>query len=152
MDERALPFAGTTRTRQLHNLIYTAAQMLRVPIAALFLVEGSSYQAKAWVGPVPRTVPRGEGLISRLISTGSVALADVAADARFAAHAQTFGEHPIRSLASTPIRDAHGKNNIGVLCAMDNRQRKFTDVQVGNLLRIAETAHTLLHPRHTDSV
>jgi diguanylate cyclase (GGDEF)-like protein len=111
--------------------------VLDVPICAVSLVDRDRQWFKSSVGlSVPET-PRSVSFCAHTIQTDQpMVIADATLDIRFSANALVVGAPFIRSYAGVPLQSPDGYN-LGALCAIDTRPRRFDETQVALLRNFA---------------
>lgn len=128
--------------------------ILKVPIAAVSLVDSDRQWFKSINGLAVSQTPRSASFCSHTIQDRTVlAIPDASADPRFADNPLVTGDPFIRSYAGAPLSTPDGYN-VGALCAIDTVPRSYSPDQLGilssfaslvvdelELRRIAETDH-----------
>lgn len=136
-----LNILDTEPEEAFEHVVALVRAALRVPIAAVSLVDADRQWFKAQAGLDASETPRSVSFCSHAIQESQPFLVDDAMhDARFADNALVNGPPMIRSYAGIPIRTPDGYN-VGALCAIDQRPRQFTADEVAmltNLARIVE--------------
>ena len=137
----------TPREAAFDNIVFTAAQLFRVPVAVLALVDDKVAWAKALVGPMPVERPRGRTLCTQVIETGQLlVIEDTTVDARFAALATQMDEQPLRFFAGAPLFGP-GRQPVGALAVFDRHPRTAPERQQVQLVQLAQEAGELLRLR-----
>lgn len=147
----ACAIIDTPREPTFDNIVFTAAQIFRVPMAMLSLIDEARVWVKAGVGPLPPSWDR-EQIVSRLI-TGSgdlLIIEDASAEARFSRPNTTLAEAHIRFCASAPLHGP-GRHVIGALSVMDRHPRTVPERQRYQLMQLAREAEELLCLRVPDT-
>ena len=137
----------TGREPAFDNVVFTLAQMFRVPMAMLTLVSQDRVWAKAKVGALQAEWQRTETFCRVVVEAGEVLIVeDASLDPRFATMACVLDEPRIRFCASAPLHGPGG-HAIGALCALDRHARTVPDRQRSQLVQIAHEASELLRIR-----
>ncbi len=140
----------TPREAAFDNIVFTLAQLFRVPIALLTLVGETRVWAKALVGPISPEWVRSETFCQFIVESETILIVeDAAADPRFAVLSGVRDEPYVRFMAGAPVLGPD-RHVIGTLCAIDRLPRTVTDRQRANLLTLAAQAGELLRLRVPD--
>lgn len=138
---------GTPREASFDNIVFTAAQLFRLPMAALTLVDAHRVWVKASVGPLPQEWARPLSFSNVIIASDQITvIEDAYADPRFAALSNASGDLRIRFVAGVPIRGPAG-HHIGALCVFDRLSRTISERQRLQLQQLAVEAGELLRLR-----
>ncbi len=114
-----------------------AAQIFRVPIALVALVDRDRQWYKSRFGVEIDQTPRSQSFCAdTILGTGSMVVPDARLDERFAGHALVTGEPFIRFYAGAPLTTPRGFR-LGTLCISDTMARLFTDTEVAMLEDLA---------------
>ena len=136
----------TPRERAFDNLVFTAAQLFRAPVALLNLVHADHAWAKAAVGMAGNTWDRRETFCNAVIETGmALVVEDAALDRRFMSLAIVARQPSMRFYAGAPIQGP-GRHVIGALCVMDRSPRMVPEHKRRQLRQLATEAGNLLAP------
>lgn len=134
--------AETARLRLLANLAITgqapdetisalaaaAASLFATPIALVTLVDELRVHLYARSGFESADAPRQDSFCTHALATGQqLIVEDATQDARFAANPYVTGPEGIRFYAGQPLV-VHGQE-IGTLCILDRKARRFSDSQ-----------------------
>ena len=137
----------TPREAPFDNLVYTAAQIFRAPMAVIGFVDGERAWFKSAVGPLPRELPRERSFLSAVIAGDQLVIVDDAAsDPRFSNLPIVTGTTAVRFAAGAPIKGPGG-HNLGAICVFDRLTRNTADRQRANLVQLAHEAGELLRMR-----
>ena len=135
---------GTFREAQFDSLIFTAAQLLRAPMAMLAVIETEKVWLKSRVGPLPSDWPRAASFCHTVIENDEpLVVEDTTKSVRFSQF-PLVTEHPhIRFYAGAPI---HGPDNhvVATLCVLDRQSRVMQDRAYQQLLQLARDAENIL--------
>lgn len=141
----------TPREPAFDSLVFTAAQLFRVPVAAFSIIDADRVWSKAAVGPLPREQARDQTICALLINHDDILIIDDATtDARFAQLAIVAGPPHIRFYACAPVHGP-GRHVIGALCILDPHPRNIPERQRAQLRQLAHELETLLRLRTTQS-
>ena len=137
----------TPREASFDNIVFTAAQLFRVPAAVLMLVDDKVAWAKSMVGLMPVEWPRNQTLCTQVVETGQLlVIEDTTVDARFAALASPLNEQPLRFFAGAPLFGP-GRQPVGALAVFDRHPRTVPERQQIQLMQLAQEAGELLRLR-----
>jgi len=140
------PSNEATRLKALHELkiLYTdqeerfdritrvVAKVLHAPIVMISLVDTDRQWFKACIGIDTRETPRSVSFCGHAILQDDLFIIENALkDDRFHDNPLVTGEMHIRFYAGRPIK--FDGQNIGTLCIMDTKPRKFTDQERSDL-------------------
>ena len=143
----ACSIMDTPREASFDNIVYTLAQLLRAPMAALTLVDRDRVWAKAVVGRLAGDWERTQTFCQHVIASADVMVVeDAQADSRFARLLVVIDEPYVRFMAGAPVFGP-GRQAIGAICALDRLPRTITDRQRMNLMQLAAQAGELLRLR-----
>ncbi len=125
-----------------------AAQLCRVPVALVSLVDTSRQWFKANVGlPSISETPRDVAFCAHALASDVILeVADATLDPRFAENPLVTGDPYFRFYAGMPLIDRNG-NALGTLCTLDYRPRSLTDEQRHGLQALATSLVTLIEAR-----
>lgn len=145
---RALQILDTPRERGFDRLVYIAAQVCRMPIAAVSLLDADRQWSKALIGTGFSDLPRSEAICAHALhGTAPMIVADMRADARFQGHPLVTGSPWVRFYAGVPLA-APGGALIGTLCVLDTLPRLLTEMQEWVLRMLAGEVSALMAARH----
>lgn len=140
----------TPREPPFDNIVFTAAQLFRAPIAMLLLIDRDRLWAKASVGPLARQWQRHEAFCRTVIETEQMlVIEDTQADPSFAVPDLGCKGEPIRFCASAPL---HGpvRYVIGALSVLAYHPRTTPDRLRAQFRQLASEASELLCQRVPD--
>ena len=143
----ACAIMDTPREPAFDNLVFTAAQLFRVPMAMLTLIGSTRVWVKACVGPLPTEWDRPHSFCQIVVDTNQMLIVeDATSDGRFTQTAGVLTPPHIRFCASAPL---HGPSQhvIGALCVVDRHPRSVPDRQKIQLMQLAREAGELLRMR-----
>jgi diguanylate cyclase (GGDEF)-like protein/PAS domain S-box-containing protein len=122
------------------RLTRLVARLLDVPIALVSLVDEQRQWFKSRVGLAVGETPREQSFCAHtILGNEPLVVQDATADSRFATNSLVLGDPGIRAYAGAPLRTADGYN-LGTLCAIDRRPRKFSEDQLEILRELAAVA------------
>lgn len=140
----ACALLDTPRETTFDNIVFTAAQIFRVPMAMLTLIDDTRIWVKAGVGPLPPWWDRSQSVCSLVTSTNELLIVeDTATEGRFSRDPALLAETPIRFSASAPLLGPGG-HVIGALCVMDRNPRTVPERQRYQLMQLAREATDLM--------
>lgn len=138
---------GTVREAAFDSIVFTVAQLFRVPIASLTLVDLDRAWSKAAVGQLPVNVARLESFSLHVVEARElVVVEDASQDARFSSLPCVATSPHVRFLVGAPLI---GPNDqvVGALCAMDLLPRGAPERQQSQLMQLAQEGSELLRLR-----
>lgn len=138
---------GTVREAAFDSIVFTVAQLFRVPMASLTLVDRERVWCKAAVGRLPMDVARLESFSQHVVDARELLVVeDATQDARFSSLPFVVEPPHIRFLVGAPLI---GPNDqvVGALCAMDLLPRGAPERQQSQLLQLAHEGSELLRMR-----
>src|SRR5271169_197650 len=120
-----------------NHLTAVAAALFRVPIAVVSLVDHDRIWFKSHYGLEVCETGREPGLCASAIFSPDVYhIRDAVTDARALANPLVTEEFGLRFYAAAPLRTPDGFN-LGTLCIMDRKARKFSVLEAGMLTKLA---------------
>jgi diguanylate cyclase (GGDEF)-like protein len=138
---RALQVLDTPIEERFERITRTARQMLRMPIAALTLVDESRQWFKSVQGIEAAETSRDDSFCGHaILGTDTFIVPDARKDERFSDNPLVREEPWIRFYAGHPVYAANGLP-VGTLCVADRKPRKFgqrEDTVLTSLARAAE--------------
>ena len=144
---RACAILDTPRETSYDALVFTAAQLFRVPMAMLTIVGDDRVWLKANVGPLPRDWPRRSTFCATVVAQDNVLVVeDATSDARFSELPLVAGRPNIRFYAGVPLHGP-GKLPVGTLGVMDHAPRTVPERARVQLLQLAREAEQMLSAR-----
>ncbi|MFD1949200.1 diguanylate cyclase [Sphingomonas arantia] len=115
------------------KIVTLVRTVLAVPIATVTLVDRERQWFKAQRGLDQQETPRSGSFCTHTIKQQSaMVVEDARLDPRFADSPMVVGPPHIRSYAGVPLRTPDGYN-VGALCAIDTRSRKFSPADIAIL-------------------
>jgi diguanylate cyclase (GGDEF)-like protein len=134
---RRLDVLDTAIEEPFEKIVTLVRTVLAVPIATVTLVDRDRQWFKASRGLDQQETPRSISFCTHTIQQREpLIIEDAHLDPRFAASPLVVGPPHIRSYAGIPLRTPEGYN-VGALCAMDTRTRKFSPADVAILTNFA---------------
>ena len=124
----------------LDRIVFTAAQIFRVPIAAVTLVDDDRQWIKAQVGLKLKHTPRGQSFCAyTILSDEAMVVEDTLEDSRFARSELVWSHPNVRFYAGAPLIAEDGLR-LGSLCVLDYMPRRADPSQIKLLRRFAQSA------------
>lgn len=147
---RALQILDTPIEERFERITRAARQMLRMPIAALSLIDDSRQWFKSVQGLEATETSRDDSFCGHaILGKDPFVVHDARCDARFADNPLVREDPWIRFYAGHPVYAANGLP-VGTLCVADRKPRKFGSKEnalLGSLARAAE-AELRARPPH----
>ncbi len=144
---QACAILDTPREAAYDGLVFTAAQLFRVPMAMLAIVSEDRVWLKANVGPLPRDWPRKATFCATVVERDKVLVVeDATTDARFSDLLPVTDRPNIRFYAGVPLHGP-GEQPVGTLCVMDHVPRTVPERARLQLLQLAREAEEMLNLR-----
>jgi GAF domain-containing protein len=120
-----------------------AAELFRVPIAIVSLVDHDRTWFKSRIGVEATEIDRAPGLCaSAILSPALYEVHDAKLDARALANPLVTGELALRFYAGAPLLTRDGFN-LGTLCIIAREPRQLTQAEAGILTHLATLVLTL---------
>lgn len=130
---RRLDVLDTAVEEPFEKIVMLVRTVLAVPIATVTLVDRDRQWFKAQRGLDRQETPRSVSFCTHTIqSRDPLIVEDADRDPRFAASPLVVGPPHIKSYAGVPLRTPEGYN-VGALCAMDTRARRFSPADIAIL-------------------
>lgn len=127
----------TAAEKPFEKIVTLVRTVLAVPIATVTLVDRDRQWFKAQRGLDQQETPRAISFCTHTIQQREpLIVEDAHLDPRFAASPMVVGPPHIRSYAGIPLRTPEGYN-VGSLCAMDTRARRFSPADIAILSNFA---------------
>ncbi len=127
----------TAAEKPFEKIVTLVRTVLAVPIATVSLVDRDRQWFKAQRGLDHQETPRAISFCTHTIQQREpLIVEDAHLDPRFAASPMVVGPPHIRSYAGIPLRTPEGYN-VGSLCAMDTRARRFSPADIAILSNFA---------------
>jgi diguanylate cyclase (GGDEF)-like protein len=134
---RRLNVLDTAVEEPFEKIVTLVRTVLAVPIATVTLVDRDRQWFKARRGIEASETPRAISFCTHTIRQREpLIVEDAHEDPRFAASPLVVGPPNIRSYAGIPLRTPEGYN-VGSLCAMDTRVRRFSPADIAILSNFA---------------
>lgn len=134
----------TPPAQAFDRITAAVAERLRVPMAAVSLVDRDRQWFLSRVGLQPRQTPRDVAFCGHAVAERRMLhVADTRQDARFAGNPLVTGAPYIRSYLCAPLLDGAG-HALGTLCALDRRPRRFSLQEQHLLQRYAKALQQLI--------
>lgn len=115
---------GMSEHPRLRSIVERAADLLKVPVAAISVVDGDRQWFPAMIGLESDETARDLSFCAHAIMTPerTMVVPDATEDPRFAANSLVTGSPKIRFYAGVPIVTA-GRAALGAICAIDHEPR-----------------------------
>ncbi|MDZ5460976.1 GAF domain-containing protein [Azohydromonas lata] len=134
----------TPPAQAFDRITASVAEQLRVPMAAVSLVDQDRQWFLSRVGLQPRQTPREVAFCAHAVAERRMLhVPDTRQDPRFATNPLVTGTPYIRSYVSAPLIDAAG-HVLGTLCALDRQPRRFSTQEQHLLQRYAKALQQLI--------
>lgn len=134
---RRLNVLDTAVEKPFEKIVTLVRTVLAVPIATVTLVDRDRQWFKAQRGLDRQETPRSVSFCTHTIQQREpLIVEDTHVDPRFAGTPLVVGPPRIRSYAGIPLRTPEGYN-VGALCAMDTRARRFSPADIAILSNFA---------------
>jgi len=134
---RRLDVLDTAVEEPFEKIVTLVRTVLAVPVATVTLVDRDRQWFKARRGMEQRETPRAVSFCTHTIQQRDPLIIENAlADPRFADSPLVVGPPYVRSYAGIPLRTPEGYN-VGALCAMDTRPRRFSPADIAILSNFA---------------
>ena len=134
---RRLDVLDTAVEEPFEKIVTLVRTVLAVPVATVTLVDRDRQWFKARRGMEQSETPRAVSFCTHTIQQRDPLIIENAlADPRFAESPLVVGPPYVRSYAGIPLRTPEGYN-VGALCAMDTRPRRFSPADVAILSNFA---------------
>ena len=140
----AYDILDTSPEEEFDDLARLAARLCEAPISAISFVTEDRTWLKAEVGLDTREVPLEVSICPHaMLRHEFLEIEDLATDARTADNPLVTGERGLRFYAGAPLMGEEG-SPIGMLCVLDRRPRRLTEVQRLALRTLARQVRTQL--------
>ena len=138
---------GTPREPGFDSIVFTAAQLFRVPMAMLAIVARDRIWVKSHVGPLPNEWPRPKTFCTSVVEENvMLVVEDTLVDSRFAQMALVSTPPNIRFYAGIPILGP-GNRAVGTLAVLDRTPRTVPERARIQLVQLGREAEDLLRRR-----
>ena len=149
----------TPREAAFDRVVFTAAQVFRVPVATIGLVQDNRHWFKAQVGLAVAELPRHLTFCEQLLAANAVVVVeDATRDERFADNPLVTGPPFLRFYAGAPLRTPEGQAlgtpdgiRVGSICIGDRFAKTLSSRQSWQLGQFAATTVGLLEERRKRS-
>jgi len=149
---RSCAIIDTQPEADFDDLVAVAAVVAEAPQACIAFVDETRWWVKAWVGQMPRELPRTAVLCAEAFATAEpMVVDDVRADPRFALHPALKSDPQLRFYAALPLV-LDGCLAVGALCISDRKPRSLRPAQLAALQRIARQVVRLVSFRRHATV
>lgn len=133
----ALDILDTAEEERFDRLTRLAAEIFRVPIALVSLVDRDRQWFKSYLGMIERETPREISFCSHALSEPRMMLVeDLTSDPRFRDNPLVQGPPYARFYAGAVLRELNG-NALGTLCLLDHKPRRFDSRERSLLLQLS---------------
>lgn len=137
----------TARESAFDQIVFTTAQLFRVPMAMVAVVGEHTVWVKAVVGPLPKELPRAESFCDGVITSNEILIVeDASVDVRFSNFPIVSLSPNVRFYAGVPLRGP-SREAIATLCVLDRHPRSVPERARLQLLQLAREAENLLRLR-----
>jgi diguanylate cyclase (GGDEF)-like protein len=144
---RALQVLDTPIEERFERITRAARQMLRMPIAAISLIDEDRQWFKSIQGFDAAETPRDYSFCGHaVLGEGPFVVSDARQDERFADNPMVCEAPWIRFYAGHPVCDAKGLP-LGTLCVADRKPRKFGERELTVLASLARATEAELRTR-----
>ena len=134
---RRLNVLDSSTEEPFEKIVTLVRTVLAVPISTVTLVDRDRQWFKARRGVEVSETPRAFSFCTHTIQQREpLIVEDAQSDTRFAGSPLVTGAPHIRSYAGVPLRTPEGYN-VGALCAMDTRPRRFSPADIAILSNFA---------------
>ncbi len=131
----ALEIVGTAPEPEFDRIVHLAARMFQTPVALVCLVDEHRLWFKARVGTALQELPRAGSLCGHAVASPGVFVAEDARAPPWHGGDQSFG-WACGFYAGAPLVAAGGEQ-VGTLCVMDRRSRRFSPNDEASLSDLA---------------
>ncbi len=148
---REIKIVGTEPSFEFDAIAQLACSIFGCPIALVSFVEEDFQWFKASRGMESNSTPREFAFCNYTIAAGDVVVVgDARRDKRFKANPYVTGEPQIRFYAGCPI-SIDGENNLGTLCIIDRKPRRFSVRRKEQLRQLARVVEGLVRAHQTEN-
>ena len=138
---------NTARDATIDRIVFTAAQLFRVPMAVISLLDGDRLWVKAQVGVSVQDTSLDMAFCSEMLkSDGVLVIEDASRDPRFVNHPLVTGEPFIRFYAGAPLITPD-RILVGALCVADRVPKSILSRQAWQLSSLAGSVVAALESR-----
>ena len=137
----------TPRETGFDSIVFTAAQLFRVPMAMLAIVARDRVWLKSSVGPLPSEWSRHDSLCTVVVDRNQMLIVeDTLIDSRYSQASMVGNAPKIRFYAGIPIMGP-GNQPVGTLSVLDRHPRTVPERARTQLQQLAREAESLLKRR-----
>ena len=141
-----LKILNTKPEERFDRITKTAVKKLRVPIAAISILDSDREWYKSHQGLRFKEWPRSTSFCGHIISHNYIfVIEDTLLDKRFADNPQVIGKPFIRFYAGMALSNKKNGLTVGTLCVKDTKPRKFTEQDILALKDLAIIAEDELN-------
>lgn len=149
---RRYDILDTAPEETFDRLTRIVAAALRVPIAAVSLVDDHRQWFKSRIGLAVTETPRSASFCAHtMLEDGAMVVTDARQDLRFSGSPLVVGEPHIRFYAGYPVVSSDGVA-LGAVCAIDTAPRDISEQELGLLKDLAALVNEQLELRHLASI
>jgi PAS domain S-box-containing protein len=142
---RALAILDTPAEQRFDRITRIAADLFRVPIATITLIDANRQWFKSCIGLGVRETPRAFSFCAHaVLADDTLVIPDARADPRFADNPLVVGEPGIRFYAGHPLSSPDGYK-LGTLCLIDRVPRTLDAADLARLRDVAKIAENELN-------
>lgn len=135
-----LDILDTPEEEAFNRITRLIRDVLRVPIAIISMIDGHRQWYKAREGTEAHEVARGDSFCRyTILNHAPVIVPDATLDSRFSANKYVTSEPGVRFYAGIPLTTTAGQN-IGTVCAIDLKPRRFSLEELNILINLAAIA------------
>ena len=135
-----LDILDTPEEEAFNRITRLIRDVLRVPMAAISMIDGHRQWYKSREGTENHEIPRGESFCRyTILNHAPVIVPDATLDSRFSANRYVTGYPGVRFYAGIPLTTTAGQN-IGTVCAIDLKPRRFSLEELNILINLAAIA------------
>lgn len=149
---RRYDILDTAPEETFDRLTRIVAAALRVPIAAVTLVDDHRQWFKSRIGLATTETPRSDSFCAHtMLESGAMVVSDATQDLRFNDNPLVVGDPHIRFYAGYPVVSSDGVP-LGAVCAIDTAPREISQQELGLLKDLAALVNEQLELRHLASI
>jgi diguanylate cyclase (GGDEF)-like protein len=149
---RRYDILDTAPEETFDRLTRIVAAALRVPIAAVTLVDDHRQWFKSRIGLAATETPRSASFCAHtMLEHGAMVVTDSTQDLRFDSNPLVVGDPHIRFYAGYPVVSSDGAA-LGAVCAIDTAPRDISQQELGLLKDLAALVNEQLELRHLASI
>lgn len=149
---KKLQILDTPPEERFDRIAKVAKSFFDVPIALVTLVDANRQWFKSCIGlPIKETDRAISFCGHAIMQKEPFIIEDALKDDRFRDNPLVTGDPHIRFYAGMPISTPDG-NNVGTLCVIDTKPRKFTQEQIDNLVSLASWAELEINSKNLNDI